>query len=305
MESSVTGPLAKGVHTFEVDGRVLSYEVHGSGPVCVAHAGGPGIFANYLRAPELERHLTMVYLDPVGTGGSERLATHPYGYTRARYSEDLAALIEHLQVPRVHLLGHSHGGFIAQYHAIHHPERLAGIVLYESAPVTGPEFGAEATRVMGEVAARHAGRPGLDEAIAALQEDPEFNDDESHTRIARAILPLYLADYWADERGWTEAQAAMRAAYVSTLDKPDGEPDHVDDRAALGELKLPTLVVVGRYDFICGMRWGEELHTLIPNARLLVLENSGHFGHLEEPERFAREVAVFVTADGGDCRQHA
>ena len=296
MESATAGPLAEGVHTLEVDGRVLSYQVHGSGPVCVAHAGGPGIFSDYLRAPELERHLTMVYPDPVGTGGSDRLATHPYGYTRARYSEDLAALIEHLQVPRVHLLGHSHGGFVAQYHAIHHPEQLAGIVLYDSSPVTGPELGAEAMRVMAEIAERHAGKPGLEAAMEAFQEEPEFDDDESHTRIARAILPLYLADYWADQPGWAAAQAALRATYVSTLDKKDGEPDHVDDRAALGGLKVPTLVVVGRYDIICGMRWGEELHRLIPNARLLVLEGSGHFGHLEEPERFAREVAAFIDS---------
>ena len=293
MTSSPTGLLAEGVHTFTVDGRVLSYHVHGTGPVCVAHAGGPGIFADYLRAPELERQLTMVYLEPVGTGGSDRLATHPHGYVRARYSEDLAALIEHLRVPRVHLLGHSHGGFVAQYHAIHHPEQLAGIVLYDSAPLNGPELGGEAMRVLGEIATRHAGKPGLESAMAAFQEVPEIDDDATHTRTARAIIPLYVADYWANEREWAAMQAAVETTYVSGLDE-QGEPDAFDDRAALADVKLPTLVVVGRFDIICGMHWGEELHKVIPGSQLLVLENSGHFGHLEEPERFADAVAAFV-----------
>src|SRR5215469_5484740 len=209
MIPSVTGPLAEGVHTFEVDGCVLSYHVHGTGPVCVAHPGGPGIFWGYLRAPELEQRLTMVYLEPAGTGGSNRLASHPHGYTRARYSQHLAALIDHLQVPQVHLLGHSHGGFVAQYHALHRPEQLAGVVLYDSAPVNGPELGAEAMRAIGEFAARHAGEPGLESALEAFQEIPRISDDESHVRVARAILPVYLADYWADDRRWALMQSAL------------------------------------------------------------------------------------------------
>jgi pimeloyl-ACP methyl ester carboxylesterase len=278
-----------------VDGCVLSYHVHGTGPVCVAHPGGPGIFWGYLRAPELEQRLTMVYLEPAGTGGSGRLPGHPHGYTRARYSRHLAALIDHLQVPRVHLLGHSHGGFVAQYHALHRPEQLAGVVLYDSAPVNGPELGAEAMRVIKEFAARQAGKPGLESALEAFQEIPDISNDESHVRVARAILPVYLADYWADDRRWALMQSALETTYISGLDE-HGEPDVVDDRAALGALKVPTLVVVGRFDVICGMRWGEELHLLIPGSQLLVLEHSGHFGHLEEPGQFAREVAAFVTA---------
>ena len=42
-------------------------------------------------------------------------------------------------------------------------------------------------------------------------------------------------------------------------------PEVIDDRAALPNLTVPTLVVVGRYDVICGVRWAEELHMLIQN----------------------------------------
>ena len=295
MVTSVTGPLAEGAHTVEVDGVALSYHVHGAGPVCVAHSGGPGIDWGYLRSPELERHLTMVYVEPIGTGGSGRLATHPNGYTRATYSHYLAGLIEHLQVPRVHLLGHSHGGFVAQHHALHHPEQLAGIILYDSAPLNGPELGAEAMRVLGEITERHAGKPGLEAAVGAFTEIPEIDDDEAHVRIARAILPVYLADYWADEPRWSAMQAALDATYISGLDE-HGEPDDFDDRADLGRLTVPALVVFGRYDVICGPHWGHELYQAIPGSQLLILENSGHFGHLEEPEPFAAGVAKFVTA---------
>jgi hypothetical protein len=66
----VTDPPAEGVHTVAVEGAVLRYHVHGAGPVYVAHLGGLGIAWDYLRAPLPEKRLTMVYVGPVGTGGS-------------------------------------------------------------------------------------------------------------------------------------------------------------------------------------------------------------------------------------------
>ncbi|MGW7045537.1 alpha/beta fold hydrolase [Streptomyces avermitilis] len=291
----VTGPLAQGVHTLTAEGLTLRYHVHGTGPVCVAHPGGPGIEWGYLRAPELEKRLTMVYLEPAGTGGSGRLDAHPHGYTRARYSGHLGALIDHLPVRRVYLLGHSHGGFVVQYHARHRPDQLAGVVLYESAPVTGPEHGEEIMRKVREFAARHADRPELQAVMEAFAAIPEIADDKAMVSAAKGVLPAYFANYWADTQRWSRLQEALRATYISGQDEC-GEPDLFDDREALGTLRMPALIVAGRHDVVCGVRWAEELHKLIPASQLMILEHSGHFGHLEEPERFALEVAAFMAA---------
>ncbi|MFD7480833.1 alpha/beta fold hydrolase [Streptomyces sp. NPDC059837] len=295
MTTSATDPLAAGTHTVEIDGVAQRYHVHGTGPVCVAHSGGPGIVWEYLRMPALERHLTIVYPEPIGSGASGRLPSHPHGYTRPRYSRFLGALIEHLGVPEVHLLGHSHGGFVAQYHALHHPERVAGVILYDSAPLTGPAHAAEAMRLVQLFAARHAGHPGLPEVLAAFQAIPTISDDPRMTAVARGLLPSYFADYWGREEEFAPLRASVRAAYISGLDE-NLSPDVIDDREALGSLTVPTLVVVGRHDVICGVRWAEELHRLIPGSELLILESSGHFGHLEEPEAFSPAVTRFVTA---------
>jgi pimeloyl-ACP methyl ester carboxylesterase len=61
-------------------------------------------------------------------------------------------------------------------------------------------------------------------------------------------------------------------------------------------MAVPALLIVGRYDVICGIRWARDLNELIPGSQLLVLENSGHFGHVEEPGLFADAIAEFVTA---------
>ncbi|WEP00799.1 alpha/beta hydrolase (plasmid) [Streptomyces sp. FXJ1.172] len=291
--AATTGPLSPGTHSFQLGGLVQRFHVHGSGPVCVVHSGGPGIDWEYMRTPALEEHLTMVYVEPIGTAEDSRLPSHPHGYTRERYSSFLEALINRLDVPKVYLLGHSHGAFVAAYHALYRPERLAGVVLYEGAPVTGPEHGAEAARMVEAFAARHADHPGLPDVLAAFGAMSGMSTDEQTTAVARGVLPSYFADYWGNEERLSPFRDAIRATYISGLDY-DLTPDVIDDRAELKGLTVPALVVVGWHDVICGMRWGLELDELIPDSRLLVLENSGHLGHMEEPELFADGVRGFV-----------
>ncbi|WP_431955951.1 alpha/beta fold hydrolase [Nocardia lijiangensis] len=289
----ISGALAPGTHAFDSDGVTQRYHVYGSGPVCLAHPGGPGIHYEYLRVPELEKHLTMVYVEALGTGESGRLPMHPNGYTRERYSIALQRIIDRLGVPKVYLLGHSHGAFVAAYHAIHRPSGLAGVILYEGAPVTGPEHGAEAARRLQEFAAAHADRRGLNDVLAAFGAMQDISSDAQTLAVARGVLPSYLADYWGDEQRWASVREALRASYISGLDAI-GAPDPIDDRADLPTVTVPALVVVGRFDVICGPRWGRELHDLIPGSRLVILERSGHLGHLEEPEPFADAVRNFA-----------
>lgn len=283
-----------GTHTVELDGVLQRYHVHGRGPVCVVHPGGPGVDWAYLRMPALEPHLTMVYVEPIGTGGSGRLASHPHGYTRERYARALLALLDHLGMDTTCLLGHSHGGFVAQYFALHHPDRVTGLVLYDSAPVTGPEHGAEAQRAVAEFAHRNADRPELPDVLAALQATASLADDDGMNAALRGLLPAYFADYWGREAEFAPLRATVRGTHISGLDARLA-PDVIDDRATLGSSSVPALVLVGRFDVICGPRWAHELADLIPRSRLVVLEHSGHFGHLEEPELFREAVVDFVT----------
>jgi pimeloyl-ACP methyl ester carboxylesterase len=293
MPHSAADPLFNGTHTLTAEGIDLRYHVHGAGPVCLVHPGGPGIAWDYLRSRALETHLTMVYLEPAGTGDSGRLPWHPHGYTRDRYSRHLAALIDHLGAPQVYLLGHSHGGFVAQYHALNHPDRLAGVILYESAPLTGPEHIAEAMRQLELFAARNEDNPQLKDVLTAFAAIPTISDDAQMGEVVRGLLPSYFADYWAREREFAPLRESVRTTYISGLDE-HGVPDSVDDRDALRALTVPTLIIAGRYDVICGAHWAEQLHALIPGSRLEILERSGHFGHLEEPERFDQIATAFT-----------
>jgi proline iminopeptidase len=280
--------LTPGTHEIVVDGVTQRYHVAGAGPVCVIHSGGPGIGWQYMHMPWLDAKLTTVYVEPVGTGQSGRLPDHPRGYTLDRYCQCLHGIIEHLGIPAVHLLGHSHGGFVAQRYAQAHPDQLAGMILYDSAPAAGLELFAEASRNVEAFASKHKERPETSDILLAWASIGSVADDAGFTALLQRLLPLYFANYWAKPGELDLLRANLRGFHVVGGQAP------FDNRDGLASIAAPTLVIAGRHDFICGVPWARELAEGIPAAKLVILENSGHLGHIEEADRFAHAVSDFV-----------
>jgi proline iminopeptidase len=287
-----TAALDVGVHEFVVDDVRQVYHVAGHGPVCVAHSGGPGLDHAYLRSAELERHFTMVYLEPVGTGSSGRLA-EVADYRLATYVRFLAALVDHLGRPQVYLLGHSAGGFVVQTYALAHQDRVAGLILYSTAPQSGPDFWAAAMKGVAAYPQRHPGVPAAAAVPASFQQALAAPDDETLSSLFAAAIPVYFADFWRRSAEFAPFQAAIRMARVPALAQ---DPTPFDVRDRLGELSVPTVIIVGRHDFICGPAWAAQLADGIPGATLRTLEHSGHFGHVEQPAEFADAAAHVLPA---------
>jgi len=286
----LAGTATDETRTLVVDGVRQVYRVAGEGPLCLVHSGGPGVHPEYLRIPELERDLTLVYLDPVGSGDSDLLPGGDYSMTR--YGRFAEAVLDDLGAPTGYFLGHSHGGFVALQFGIDHSDRLAGLILYDTTPVNGRELMETATHEMAAFVRRWPDRPEAAEAgrewIAAnVAHRLKLVDDESHGRYLNGILPAYFADH----RKTVErvGEIALRITH-----DPNRLPADWDVRDRLDTIDVPTLVIVGTYDFICPPRFAYEMHARIPNARLCELRESGHFGHVEEPDAFVAAVLDFV-----------
>jgi proline iminopeptidase len=295
-ESLPRSPLSPGTHTITVQhGTAVveqRYHVAGAGPVCVAHSGGPGIGWEYLRMPLLERSLTMVYVEPVGTGASGRLPD-PREYHLATYVRHLHAVVEHLALPEVALLGHSHGGFVAQRYVLDHPECVGSLVLYDTSPVSDETFWSVALANMAQFAQRHVtAHPEVAGYVEALSTPLAELSDDAATEVLRTIIPAYYFDYWGREEEFGPGRASM----VMHAEPSSGEGPTFDVRAELASVTTPTLIVVGAQDFICGPQWAREIHQEIPGAQLAVLQDTGHVAHVEKPEQFAALVVEFVTA---------
>ncbi|MEU9317233.1 alpha/beta hydrolase [Streptomyces sp. NPDC048295] len=294
-----SSPLSPGTHVLTVPhglARVEQrYHVAGSGPVCVAHSGGPGIGWDYLRMPELEEHLTMVYIEPVGTGNSGRLPD-ARDYTVPTYAQFLHQVVDHLAQPRIHLLGHSHGGFVAQRYALEHPDRLTCLVLYDTSPVADETFWSAAVAAMDLFVERNVGaHPEVAGYTDALTTPLGLLNDDGATAVLRQIMPAYLFDYWGREGEFGPARRLLRM--YAEPNRVQGAP--FDVRAELSRITTATLALAGGDDFICGPRWARLLHQGLPDAESAILKDTGHLAHLERPALFAATVLEFLKTRGG------
>jgi pimeloyl-ACP methyl ester carboxylesterase len=284
------GSLTVGWHVFGIDGLTQAYEVAGSGPVCVVHSGGPGINSDYLRMPLLEEHLTMVYLDPIGTGRSSLL---PGGqYTVATYAHYLNAVLDHVGEPQPVILGHSHGGMVVLELATHNPDRVGGLIAYDTAPILSDELWQESVRQIAAFPERWPDRPEAVQAARRWMADPgglRCRDGDAFEAFLSEVLPAYFADY----------RRVLDSEHPLTL-TTTWDPARVGDTwtavPLLGAIDTPTLIICGDYDFVCSPRWSKQMHATIPHAELLELHDSGHFGHLEQPEEFVASVLTFIQA---------
>jgi pimeloyl-ACP methyl ester carboxylesterase len=248
-------------------------------------AGGPGLAWDYLELPpSIANRITLVHLELAGTA---QHSDDPSDYSRARDVVDVEALRAHLDADEVVVIGHSYGGFVALEYALAHPDRVAGLVLYDTSATSGPTLWAE---IRANLVAR-ADAPWFADAAAAFAAFPTGKTDDEVTALFRRAAPLYLHEWPSSSPALAAWLARVRISHARSH-LTGGEP--FDVVARLAELRMPTLVLVGASDFVCSPAMARVLADGIAEAELVVLDASGHFGHVEQPDAFADAVIAFV-----------
>jgi pimeloyl-ACP methyl ester carboxylesterase len=274
------------------DGRTLGYHKMGRGPLLVCHPGGPGFSSLYFGdLAGLWERFTLVLLDPRGTGNSGR-PHDPRAYQIKDYVSDVEELRVHLGLERLLLLGHSHGGVVAQAYAARYPARVERLVLAS----TLARFGEPQQEAMREGMDKRSGQPWYADAVAALEEEQEgkFSSDEDMGALVFRELPLYFAHFGGAEAGYLDTlkTETLNADSLRLFNKEIFET--FDLRQELGAITAPTLVITGDEDFICGPVCAEEIAAGIAGARKVIVGDSGHMIFVEQPEEFERAVADFL-----------
>jgi len=274
------------------DGRTLGYHTMGRGPVLVCHPGGPGFSSLYFGdLAGLWERFTLVLLNPRGTGNSGRPGDSR-AYQIGDYVSDVEELRVHLGLEKLLLLGHSHGGVVAQAYAARHPGRVERLVLAS----TLARFGGPQQEAMREGMDKRSGQPWYPDAVAALEEEQEgkFSSDEEMAGLVFRELPLYFAHFGGAEAGYLDTLKTekLNADALKLFNKEIFET--FDLRGELGAISAPTLVITGEADFICGPVCADEIAAGIKVALKVMVGDSGHMIFVEQPEEFEREVAEFL-----------
>ena len=286
--------LKHGEYTVESNGMRLWYRVSGSGPVCLmpTPAWGPSSDLYFRTLGSMEKLFTVVYVDSRGTGRSGRAKT-PGEYNWDHLVGDLEGLRAHLKQETIWLMGHSEGGVQVLQYAIKHRNRVRGLVLLSSLAVQDDSSFADMRRRQ----LLRTGEPWYEAAAKAFEDETPPQTDEALAEHLKATLPLYWSDPAKIEPFQDDFAANLPSAHAAVASYESGRYPF-DLRDHLRSMTAPTLIVVGDDDIVCSPGAATALHLALPNSKLLLIEASGHFPWMEQPEVFERRVSEFLHTMG-------
>lgn len=250
-------------HTAQVGGYSISYLKGGAqrdlDPVLVLHGlGGAGKWESFHMALGTVSSAFLPVL-PGWAEGQPALAPRDS-------AELMVQLLDALELPRVTLVGHSFGGWVACCLAAHHPDRVSRLVLVApmglpgSADLTSLDEEEFAKRAFGKLGLVATANPyGFGAEFENVRKGPEF------------------------ERQW------KGRGIVAKLSETD--PALLE---AMRSVTVPTLLVWGREDGIVPPAHGEMLRDVMPNASLVLIDRAGHLPMVERNETMNRLVRDFL-----------
>lgn len=252
----------------QVNNISLYYEVTGEGePVLLLHGLGSSLRDWERQVPVFAEEYQVIACDVRGHGRSSK----PRGpYSIPQFTADVAALLHHLQIESVHVLGLSMGGMIAFQMAVDNPQLVRSLIIVNSGPELVPRTWQEHLAVWQRLLiSRLMGPQKMGEVISQrLFPNPD-----------QADMRQTMAQRWADND---------KAAYLASTKALIGW----SVSAHLPRITCPTLAITADQDYT-PVAIKEAYVKQMPNARLHIIENSRHATPIDQSEVFNTAVLQF------------
>src|SRR5690242_1837860 len=258
-----------------VDDIQLAYTDTGLGqPVVLLH-GYPfnrSLWTEQVGA--LSNSYRVITPDLRGLGESD---SRPGAATMNRMAQDVAELLDHLEVSRAVVGGLSMGGYVALAFYKQFPSRVRALILADTRAQADTEE-AKQTRAQQAEKAISEGMAGIADAMLPKLLTPETVS--KHPEVVKRVRDMMLK---TKPEG---AAAALR-----------GMAERDDQTELLAKIAVPTLILVGAEDAITPVADSEKMHAAIAGSRLVVIENAGHVSNFERTEQFNDALLSFLKTD--------
>jgi proline iminopeptidase len=263
-------------------------------PIIVLH-GGPDFDHNYL-LPDLDRlsdSFRLIYYDQRGRGKSAGQVL-PKDVSIRSDVEDLESLRGHYRLQSVAVLGHSWGALLAMEYAIRHPDRVSHLILMNVAPASRDDYmllqqerlksaaaDVEKLKARASDAKYQEGDPDAVATYYRIQYRSTIKQSENLERVIESLRSSFT------QEGILKARQIEERLMTETWWSSD-----YNLLPKLQQLRILTLVIHGDSDIV-PVECAEHIAQAIPEARFVLLPDTGHFSYLERPERVRKEIVDF------------
>jgi 2-hydroxy-6-oxonona-2,4-dienedioate hydrolase len=252
----------------------------GSGdPLVFVHGTGGHLEAYARTIPRLYEDFRVITFDMVGHGYSEKPDRL---YTIDFLSDHVIALFDYLGIEKAFLSGVSIGGWVAAWTAAHHPSRVEKLILNTPGNVTNRPEIMEQVKESSLNAVRDPGMEGVRARVEWLFHNKSLVTEE--------LIQIRHAIY--TQPGFLRAMENMVAIQDWEVRK-----NYVWAPEWCGKIEAPTLLLFTDNDPTAGEDDAKLLLDWIPNSRLELIENTGHWPQWEKPDIFADSVRSFLHGE--------
>ncbi len=284
----------------KVNGANLWVETEGSGDPLFLISGGPGGSHVGLHSfSGLKDSSTLVYIDNYGRGKSE-VANDPSDYSMNRDVEDVEGIRKALGYDKINLIGHSYGGMVAQQYAIKYPQHLKHLIIANSF-FSGEMWQANDDNSNHEIKTNY---PEVWQRLMTVRANGVHSNDQEHIKIYGEVpygfLYAYNPDKFLKSIDPSYPNNFNTQLYYQLVgDDGDfiigGDVAKADYRKQLKDLKMPVLIIAGRYDRVSIPVFAVQYKTYCPQAQFEMFEKSGHNPQVEEPEKEFKIIRTFLN----------
>jgi proline iminopeptidase len=284
-----------------VNGAKLWVVTVGEGDPIIFIPGGPGGTHLGLRSfdPLAQNHHQLIYFDAFGRGKSDT-AQVVTEYTLNRDIEDIEGLRKALKLDKISVLGHSYGGVVAQGYAIKYPEHLSHLILANT-------FHSFLMWQENDDNSNHeikTNYPDVWNELMKIREKGAVSSDAKHQEIYGRVPYGFLYAYNPSKfegRGGNDYPNPNNTKLYYQMVGKDGDfivgsdIGSFDYRKQLKDLKMPVLILAGRYDRVAVPWMMVKYKQYCPQAEFVMFERSGHNPQVEEPTREFSVINAFLA----------
>ena len=250
------------METIDVNGIRLAYDRRGKGTPMVLLHGFP--LDHHLWdevVPLLEDQFDLIIPDLRGFGGSSTVDSF---YSMEDYASDVAALLDHLGIPKAAIVGHSMGGYVALAFARLFPDRVSGLGLVSS-------------QVLDDAPERKEGRYKSAAEVA----------DKGIASVVEAMAPKFTADTRLQEYARTSMEKQQAGAYIGAL---KAMAERVDSTPLLSTVNYPVVLIHGDADSLIPVDRAREVKASFPQSHFVEIRGAGHIPMMEAMEQTAEAL---------------
>jgi len=291
--------ISSGNHFEKIGNLKLNYTIRGKGPVMIVGHLSSGKIGYELTLKPLEKYFTMVYYEPRGTGKSEIPKTIEE-YNQDFIVEEIEDLRKKLNTEQIWIFGHSDQSSIALEYALKFPKQTSGLIL------SGTNFVGTQQETYHRRKESENKRVEESAWFAQVVKDWDYMiEHKTQTDQNGKDLSDAPIKWWCYNEESSQKVIPIVKEITNTgrrkpingqfpLETEAERNKYLDYQKLFPNIKTNILIINGKYDTNNPPKYVKELHNVLPNSKLVLIDKAGHFPWIENSDKTFEEIESWI-----------